>query len=253
MKPMLCQPMPYERAVELMRMEGHKWLCQEKYDGVRAYIENGRIYDRRQKEITDRFPELVGIPKLPFVIDGELICDEFNQIAGRMHTKAAFDRRLLGQKHPATFMAFDVCIGGSLSKRMEFLEQLEKEKFPPWMKVAPLVESFDEEWKRVLEETREGLVLKNIESGYQYGKRSPDWLKVKAFQETTAIFTKLDEHPKGVRLETDDGRSVNVNGAQAEQVRRKFEQEGKVECEVQYLPQAKSDAWRFPSFRGLVV
>jgi uncharacterized protein YkuJ len=44
---------------------------------------------------------------------------------------------------------------------------------------------------------------------------------------------------------------VNVNGAQAEEVTRIFKEKGKVVGEVQYLPQSDSDAWRFPSWRGL--
>lgn len=250
MKPMLCQPATLEEAKR--RVAGGEWVVEEKYDGIRAYIEGGRLYDRRGQDITEKFPEFVGLSQITAVLDGEVLCDEFSQVQSRMHTKAAFMRKVLATKHPAVFMAFDYVVPGQpLWARMERLMKFDG--ILPWLRVVQGGKDVDGRWKEVTDAGREGIVVKDMGSVYEEGKRSPSWLKVKAFVETTAVFVKLDEHPKGVRLETADGKSVNVNGAQAREVKERFRKDGKVECDVQYLPQKDSEAWRFPSFRGLVV
>ena len=75
---------------------------------------------------------------------------------------------------------------------------------------------------------------------------------MKNFKETTAVFTKCEDHPRGITIETADGRRVVVNGAQAASVKQLIEQNGSVTAEIQHLPQKDSNAWRFPSFRGVI-
>jgi len=249
-KPMLCQPATLEEAKK--RVEDGEWVVEEKYDGIRAYIEGGKLYDRHGKEITAKFPEFAGLSEITAILDGEVLCEEFSQVQSRMHTKDVFMRKLLSKKHPAVFMVFD-CVerGQPLWARLERLMKFDGVQ--PWIRVVQGGKEVDARWNEIKEDGREGIVVKDLNSTYQEGVRSPSWLKVKTFVETTAVFVKLDVHPRGVRLETADGKSVNVNGAQAEEVKEKFKKDGKVTCDVQYLPQKDSEAWRFPSFRGLVV
>jgi len=248
MKVMLCEKATVEYAETLE--EG--WVAERKYDGVRAYIENGRLYDRREKDITEKFPEFVGLAELNvFIIDGEIVSQsgEFNDISGRVHLKDKFFIQLSAKKSPAIFMAFDIVAAGKqLWERKEVLSKLD---VPAWMQKAE-GGGFAELWEQVQQNGWEGVVLKRTAAQYQEGKRSADCLKIKAFVETTAVFTKLEQHNKGCRLETADGHSVNVNGAQASEVLRIFGKDGKVTCEVQYLPQNNSGAWRFPSFRKCI-
>ena len=79
-------------------------------------------------------------------------------------------------------------------------------------------------------------------------RRSKDWLKVKNFEEVTAVFVKYEETTHGIVMTTADGRRVNINGSPAVAVKQEFDKNGKVTAEIQHLPQKDSEAWRFPSF-----
>jgi len=252
MKPMLCQKMAIEKAKEEL---DDSWVLEEKYDGVRGYIEGGKLYDRRGKDITWRFPEFKGLSKFKETYDGEIIAQDgqFNSISGRVHLKDRFLIDLAIKKSPAKFVIWDCCsVGNPLSGRREVLEKTNFKDYD-WIEVAPQhkVDKLQELWENVISTSKEGLIAKRISSPYQEGKRSRDWLKIKAFVEIIAVFTKYEDNPRGLTLETTDGKRVVVNGAQAHKVRAEFEKNGEVSAEVQFLPQRDSEAWRFPSFRGL--
>ena len=245
MKPMLCA----KATLEVVNSLDDNWIAEEKYDGIRAVIKGGKLFCRRGNDITYKYPEFKGIESIKETIDGEVICATFSEAQSRIHTQDKFKIKILAIKSPATFVAFDCVDVGRLSQRRATLESI---SFPEWVTIAPQREDIQNLWDEVMAKSGEGIVVKNVNATYQEGKRSPEWLKVKAFLETTATFVKLDEHPRGVRLETADGKSVNCNGAQAEVVKKLFAENGFVEVEVQYMPQENSDAWRFPSFKRLV-
>lgn len=255
LNPMLCQAATIGQA-RVLFLSG-EWVVERKLDGVRAYIEGGRLFDRRGVDITRKFPEFVGLEKVAAVLDGEIVAQsgEFNDVSGRMHLRDALKIRLSAKGCPARFVAFDMVSGEVWEKRWALLQRVYFHDGVPlwdWMRLVPSFVSLEEGWGKVLEGGWEGLVLKRRGSLYQEGKRSADWLKVKSWSEVVATFTKLDVHNKGCRLETVDGRSVNVNGAQAEEVIERFNRVGVVLGEVQFLVQSGSVAWRFPSWRGLV-
>ena len=263
MNTMLCQSTTPEQA----RLLGDNWIVERKFDGVRAYIENGKLYDRRNVEITKRFPEFKGIGGIKETIDGEIVLlndesnDDFSAVASRMHLRNPFTMRLMCGLLPCVFIAFDIShdratpIGQKmLSERRKQLESSVALLNLEWLHLAEqhLIAEFDVLWAEVKAQGREGLIVKDKRSIYE-GKRSANWLKVKAFVETTAEFVKLEGQPKGYTMETADGRRVVVNGNQADKVHDEFVKHGKVTAYVQYLPQNNSSAWRFPSFRGLVT
>ncbi len=248
--PMLCQKMLPTDAAQL----SSDWKLEKKFDGVRAVIRAGRLWCRRGNDITNRFPEFVGLDKLKQCYDGEIIAQsgEFNDISGRMHLRDKFLMGLRSKKSPAIFMAFDLpdAQGDNVARR----QMLEKTKCVPWMQIAeqfPITEFYDM-WQEVLENTDEGVVVKRNDTQYVLGSRADGWRKVKAFLETTAVFVEYEVHPKGLTIKTADDRTVVVNGAQASGVKDAIDRDGKVTVEVQYLPQKDSAAWRFPSFRGIV-
>jgi len=250
MKPMLCRKATIEEARELAK---RGWFIEHKYDGVRAMLKDGRLFCRRGNDITKRFPEFAGIGEVIGTFDGEIIAQsgEFNDISGRMHMRDNFLINLSAKKSPAIFMAFDM---PSETKPMDVRQlEMQGKVLPAWFKVAPHYngEQFDDLWEQVIEQQREGLVLKKPNSKYEFGKRSENWLKVKAWEEVDAEFVTWEEHPKGITIATADGRRVVVNGEQANEVRRQLQSKGKITAEIQHLPQKDSDAWRFPSFRGL--
>lgn len=248
--PMLCTKMLPEEAENL----SDEWVMENKFDGVRAVIRDGKLWCRRGNEITSRFPEFVGLEKLKQCYDGEIIAQsgEFNDISGRMHLRDKFQINLRSKKSPAIFMAFDLpdAQGDNEARR----EMLVKTKCPQWMQIAEQFEmgDFKELWTNILENNLEGVVVKRKDARYVQGSRSNGWKKVKAFQETTATFTSYEVHPRGIKMMTADERTVNVNGEQAKGVKDAIDTKGFVKAEIQYLPQKDSDAWRFPSFRGVV-
>lgn len=263
----LCLPATLAEAKLLLHRPGW-YVVEEKYDGVRAYIRDGKIFNRRGKEITKQFPEFIGLEMIHGdVFDGEIVADtlRFEDIASRVHLKDSFLIKLAAKQNPATFVCFD-CVDTDTFLSHEVMglmglqqrrERLEQQDFPailPWFKIAPQFlatpEKLDEMWADVLQNGKEGLVLKGLRLPYMFGRRS--WRKVKAWQETQATFTTYEVHPKGITMETVDGRRVVVNGAQAAVVKQKIDADGSVIAEIQFLPQENSDAWRFPSFRGVI-
>jgi len=250
MKPMLCKKITLEQAEKLPQDE---WVIEPKLDGIRAYVEDGVLRDRRGKDIMAKFPEVAerihcGHPNL----DGEIIAQSgiFEDVSGRVHMNDAFKIKLAAKMNPAKYVVFDVVNPTlTLPERQKLLlnGNVPFETIKQWT-----LNELNEQWNGVLNRGEEGLILKRINSYYEFGKRSRNWLKLKAFTEVIAEFTKYEEHSHGVTIETVDGRRVVVNGAQAEKVRQAFHQGPVVKAEIQFLPQINSDAWRFPSFRGLV-
>jgi ATP-dependent DNA ligase len=251
---MLCEQCTEEQARTLCQTK--QFIIEQKVDGVRGVIKNGKLYDRRGADITARFPEFTNIEKLEGMYDGELITatNEFGDIAGRMHLRDKFLLSLSVKQNPARFVLFDILQsekdGATLAERKDCIRlRMEQGALPSWMMVLPWSEEFDEMWSKVQQNGWEGVVIKHKDAYYEL-RRSPNWRKVKAFQETEAVFTKYEVHPRGITIETPDGRRVVVNGAQAAEVKRKIDAGGAV-CEIQFMKSALqgSDAWRFPSFR----
>lgn len=249
MKPMLADKFTPEQAKTL----GEEWVLENKYDGVRGYIEGGQLFDRRGANITHKFPEFTGLGTIKGTIDGEIVArtGKFNDVSGRVHLKDAFVIKLAAQKAPAAFVAFDIVTPDVLEVRRRTLLQA-AQTFPEWLTVTPQfpASEFPQLWGAILKAGDEGLMAKKKGTLYEH-RRSSSWRKVKNFYECTAVFTKMDKHTHGVRLETSDGKSVNVNGVQAIEVERIFNALGEVSGEIQYMVQLESDAWRFPSWRGL--
>lgn len=253
MNPMLCHKVTESDARTMLLL--HTMVIENKYDGVRAYIEDGKLYDRRSVDITKKFPEFEGLEKLKGTFDGEIIAQngQFNDVSGRMHMKDKFQISLIAKKNPAKLIVFDMpSVRGNLEQRRDILCSV---VLPQWATVAEQYEATEENftklWNKVIADTAEGLVLKYKDSEYEFGKRSNAWLKCKAFKETIALFTKYEVTPRGLTIETPDGRRVVVNGEQAVAVQKAIDNNGEAACEIQFLPQLDSEAWRFPSFRGL--
>ena len=266
-KPMLAQKATLQEARDLFA--SGEWVAELKYDGIRGIIENGKLFDRRGNEISAKFPEF-DVSKLDkkVVIDGEIISQTgvFSDISGRCHLKDPFGIKMAAKLKPARFIAFDMLHNGKIDiskqslivRRMELMGCVNNVCLP-WLKLAEGVsgtsggvmgceEDFERLWDEVELNGWEGVVIKRVKAPYDEGVRSPNWRKVKLWKEIEATFTKLETHNKGVRLETADGKSVNVNGAQAEAVKAAFDRDGLVKGEVQYLEQ-ESGQWRFPSWK----
>lgn len=233
------------------------WVIEKKYDGVRGWIKEGRLYNRSGRDITKQFPEFIGLEKLNGIFDGEIIApsNRLNDINGRMKMKDSFEIKLQAKKEPARFMCFDFIPNGDTDilhfQRRELLVNCGVDDVLSWFNIVEQyeMEDFANLWDEVVQNNDEGLVLKLSNSLYVCGK-SNIWLKVKNWKEQTLKFTTYEEHAKGIKIMSQD-HTVNINGVCAKEVKELIDQQGYAYCEVQYMEQDDSESLRFPSFKRL--
>lgn len=181
------------------------WRYEVKWDGVRciALVEGGRVrlFSRRLRERTGRFPELQALPGLlggpvpagaggRTVLDGELVVlrddgrPSFNRILERdLAGPAAAARR--SREHPATFVAFDLVQWADadlsarpLAERQARLRTVLRPA-PPLVLLSESFTSGRDLFRAVAEQELEGIVGKAQDSPYRPGERSRHWRKVK--------------------------------------------------------------------------
>ena len=164
---------------------GPEWVFEEKYDGIRllAFRDGARVrlFSRNLIDRTDSWPDvaraIAGLPGGDLVLDGEVF---------------AFDKmrvsrfQLLQQRAHSTFAAFDLPVLGGrslmrrpLTERREALESLLAGTKAPLRISRRLAGSGERAYAIAQERQWEGIIAKRIDSTYQPGVRSPDWLKVK--------------------------------------------------------------------------
>ncbi|HEV2773187.1 MAG TPA: non-homologous end-joining DNA ligase [Thermoleophilaceae bacterium] len=190
---------PMRARVDELPPEEEHWAFEIKWDGVRAllYASGGRIEltARSGNDITARYPELRGIGAAlgarEAVLDGEVVAldadgrPDFGRLQRRMHlaSERAVRRRM--SDTPVAYMAFDLLhldgrstLDLPYAERRELLEALAVEG-PHWQ--TPAYHAGD--GRALLEASRaqglEGIVAKRLESGYEPGRRSGAWLKIK--------------------------------------------------------------------------
>jgi bifunctional non-homologous end joining protein LigD len=192
----LVRPMLATLARELPADEG-SWAAEFKWDGLRAvaYISGGVLVlrSRLDRDITATYPDLAGVASgaggRRLILDGEIVASgpggkpDFAALQRRMHVRRPSPR--LTAAVPVTYLVFDVMhIDGRDLLRVPYAQRralLEDLGLPgPDAGVPP---SFPGGGQAVLAASREhgleGVVLKQLDSLYLPGHRSPLWLKVK--------------------------------------------------------------------------
>jgi bifunctional non-homologous end joining protein LigD len=198
--PTLIEPMLAASSAQLPA-EQHNFGFEFKWDGVRAvsYFRRGdfRLLSRNHLNINARYPELADMGKIfgdrEVILDGEIVVFDENDrpsfalLQQRIHANPHAALRL-AQKMPVIYILFDVLYldGHSMlsltyQRRREMLEELTL--FGERWRVGPAVMG---EGDSVLAAARahqmEGVVAKRLDSVYEPGRRSPDWLKIKIIQ-----------------------------------------------------------------------
>ncbi len=178
---------------------GQDWAFEVKYDGVRVVAvrdgEELRMIGRSGEDITHRYPEVAGallaLPVTKFTIDGEIVAEDengrpsFQRLQARMHLKRPRDIETARIQVPARGIFFD-CLGLegrdlrglTLLPRKELLARV----VPPRgiIQLCDHVLGHGQAFlDAVAEMGLEGIVAKRVSSKYT-GRRSPDWIKVKA-------------------------------------------------------------------------
>ena len=178
------------------------WAAEVKWDGMRVIVSVGargevRAFARSGADATARYPELQSLGCLavvaPLVLDGEMVAldpvtgvPSFERLQQRMTLRQQDRIATARERTPVTLMAFDVLRHrGTAVTGREYLERrglLDRLELPADGSVAaPPAWAGDVrtgiDWTR--ERGMEGVILKRLASGYQPGRRSQDWIKVK--------------------------------------------------------------------------
>jgi len=173
-----------------------KWLFELKWDGYRALATIDRaggvsLASRAGNDFTKKFPELqqlaASFSERPVIVDGELVVLDRDGRPSFGALQERLDRfgRQAPEKHPVTFVVFDLLYGNGRDLRAEPLEERKKILESLLTGVGPVmlskhvladgVQLFDLARTRGLE----GIVAKRRASAY-VSRRSRDWVKIKA-------------------------------------------------------------------------
>lgn len=169
-----------------------------KWDGIRSliFVESGkvRLQSREGTEITAQFPELVSsLSRLPdgVVVDGEIVVlieenPERSKVLRRMSVRDSLRIRLLSERCPATFVAFDLLYTATKcwmpkplivrrARLLELIGGLDSDR----VLASPAVNGCGIElYQLVQERGLEGVMAKRMDGRYLPGRRSRLWLKI---------------------------------------------------------------------------
>ncbi|MEA2762491.1 MAG: bifunctional non-ous end joining protein LigD [Gemmatimonadaceae bacterium] len=183
---------------------GEGWTFEPKYDGIRvlAYATPAevKLITRNGKDKAQQFPEIVAAlkklasqSKRSFVLDGEIVAltdgepARFQQLQSRMHVKESHMIARHSSSTPAALILFDILMDGEevlikepWSERRGHLVKRVGKRVSTQVR---LTESVQGDGKKMLEQARqqgwEGIIAKRVDSRYEPGNRSRNWLKLK--------------------------------------------------------------------------
>lgn len=175
------------------------WV-EVKWDGIRAMgtWADGQmlLHARRGTDITARYPELTadGAPLLPVadaIVDGEIVAFDphgrpsFSLLQNRMHLTRPREIEREVVRTPIVYMLFDLLrldghdlTGLPLRERRILLEDVIADLDAP-VQIPPVFDDVDAALAASREFGLEGVVVKDPQSRYRPGQRSPSWLKLK--------------------------------------------------------------------------
>ena len=174
---------------------GDGWSHEVKWDGIRLLAEvrdRPRLWTRNENDATLAWPEIeAAAPARDVLVDGEVIAlndrglPDFGVLQERMHVRRASTAERKARELPATLMVFDLLrLDGRelhqlpLSQRRALLTGLVEEGVVAgaWQ-VPPAYDDGAMLFDATREQGLEGIVSKRLSSRYEYGARSPHWLK----------------------------------------------------------------------------
>ena len=211
-QPMLAKP---GRA-----FDSDKHLFEIKWDGIRAmtYIDSGgyRMMSRRGIEITQRYPEFAALTDFPAgtILDGELVVldaqgrPEFRAVLTREQTRSPLRLKTLTQGTPANYIVFDQLYhdGHSLlrlplrERRARLIETINGRPDDRIAVSDGVIGPGTEFFSQILARDMEGIVAKRLDSRYQPGQRTDDWIKAR--KSSTILCAIIGYVPKGDDFES---------------------------------------------------
>lgn len=213
----MIEPMLAKLADPSVQLYG-SWISEPKYDGQRLIAEYDgkkmKLWTRRHLEVAKKFPELTGslvknVKSDRWILDGEITVP--GGLAKLINRNAEDDLRIriLSKKLPATFHIFDIMeyngenlLKHSLIERKRIL--LAAVKPDEHLQIVPFKKvdnsSIKEHFKGYTDMGHEGAILKNVQSKYEPGKRTGQWIKIKR-EDTIDVYiigaTKSESIPFG--------------------------------------------------------
>ena len=212
-------------AEEIINYYQKPLICEYKYDGIRAQMhkfgQQVRLFSRKLANVTNSFPELVNAARLTrsfplqdidFILDGEVLAFQngkplhFQQLQKRLRRKNITEQIMTDI--PLVYVVFDIMYFNkehifkkSTRERKEILSNISFEE--PIIKSDYKVVDSEEKMIAMYEKSREigheGLVLKDLDSQYQPGKRGRHWIKLKKELDTIDAVILIAEYGHGKR------------------------------------------------------
>lgn len=175
------------------------WVFEPKFDGIRAiaYVQDDQVklLSRRGLDLTSRYPELVEsllLHKVNIIVDGEIVAfDEkgktsFQLLQRESGTRARTLKSAFEPNLPIRFFVFDVLsLNGKNVMKKTFADRKKilRESLietDDVRRVDDLGADGNRAFIACLENGLEGVIAKQQGSPYVPGKRSDNWLKLKA-------------------------------------------------------------------------
>ena len=177
-----------------------RWLFEPKLDGIRAlaFIRDGAatLRSRRGNDMTAQYPVLVDAlarqPAHTLVLDGEIVAlsehgmPSFERLQQRMNLSNPVEIQQAERDVPVLFYAFDILYLDGVDLQKTPLDERKRLLALTLMPTARIhrVDHFAADgvaaFHAALDIGLEGLVAKRRDSRYESGRRSKQWLKVKA-------------------------------------------------------------------------
>ncbi len=192
-------------------LSSQDFIFEPKFDGTRVLVykqgKSIRLVNRRERDITHRYPELRSLWKdikvRQAVLDGELVVlregkPDFNALQRREQQEQEIAIAMLSKEMPATIFVFDVLehngkqtLDLPLIKRKLLLRKLVHNSSR--IVICPYTNDGRKLWRNVRRLGLEGVIAKRKLSRYEPGKISDAWLKIKNLKTVDAVvvgFTK---------------------------------------------------------------
>jgi ATP-dependent DNA ligase len=238
MKPLKSEVLP----------KGENIIYELKYDGgsSRIKVKSGKveIYHGDKNVLQNhKYPELLS--ELSKLKDGEYIAElcvinkefpggDFNKYLSRM-CENFFKIRQRSKEYPATAVIHDIVNNDVLSERKSILKSIPSSEH---VKIIEYYKTEDPILNLHKLFSVEGIVAKDLNSTYQFDKRSGWWKKRFNTEETVKCvsyedWTKSDGTP-GIVMTTDDGKRINLSGPRQQEAKEKIDAAGFAMVEIAY-------------------
>jgi DNA ligase-1 len=202
-------------------------LWEYKYDGIRTQIHSRddrvEVYTRRLENVTTQFPEVAEAAQQfldadEYIVEGEIVGIDpetgrpvpFQQLSKRVKRK--YDIEAMQAEIPVVVYLFDVLyvdgeslLNTPLRGRIENLEQLLDPSGDVVERAANRValdtDAASAFYQQALDDGQEGLMLKNLDAGYQPGSRVGYMMKLKPTMEPLDLVVSRAKWSEGRRSE----------------------------------------------------